>query len=170
MSPPTNCPVCGKDLSTFTPQKAYGHIGGHKRRKSHQTEPNAQPNAQKAVFEVSEETPKKLEKIDVTKTKPPAEAKVAEAATEGLQDIVKLFAELYNEYATGKPVDYSITTEDGARVSRAVVLLDSKYHFGVEAATGYFPEIFAAIVIGAICFKIYIGIVSKKGRGRTRTA
>jgi hypothetical protein len=169
MSPPTNCPDCGKDLSTLSPQKAYGHIGGHKRRKSPQTEPNARPNAQKAVFEVSKEEPKKLEKVETPKKASLSPEKISTETTEGMNDLVKLALDLVKEL--GNPESsMDITDADVARVSRAITLLDAKYHFGVEGATSYFPELFACAVFGVIIYKIVVKLLGAKGKQRTKTA
>jgi hypothetical protein len=169
MTPPTTCPDCGKDLSTLTPQKAYGHIGGHKRRKSPQTEPNARPNAQKAVFEVSKEASKDLQKVELPKKGGVTPEKAAAQMTEGLNDLVKLALDLVKELEDPESA-MQINAEDVERASRAISLLDAKYHFGVEGATSYFPEIFACVVFGIIVYKITVRLLGKKGRQRTATA
>jgi hypothetical protein len=168
MTHPEKCPDCGKDLASFSDSQAFGHIGGHKRRKTNpQSQPNT-PNAQKATFQVEAAEPKNLGKLEPAKpTKSPE--KIEAATTQGLEDIVSLFGEIFNEWSDPNK-ELKITKEDTDRITRAIDLLDAKYHFGVEGANGYFPEIFAAIVIGVVAYKGLTIMASRgKPKGRATT-
>jgi hypothetical protein len=169
------CPVCGKDLSSLSKQAAYGHIGGHKRKKAANQPGSSQPSpagtpkkAQKATFSADVKPQEDLESYK----KPKEEVPKAQQADGGevIEGLITLAFDRWNDYVTseattvGGPPKIAPNEVKALAVSVRQVLEKHGGTEGLEGVSEYLPEISLLIAAGLIGMKMYAGMRYRAGK------